>query len=105
MKCSVEFSNPKIRVPNHKKRKQYLYNYYAGFSDHFVKDVLSAYSLDQTSVVLDPWNGSGTTTKIAYQNGFQAIGFDVNPVMVIVAKANLLDLHTVSGSLNTIPFS
>jgi DNA modification methylase len=39
---------------------------------------------------MDPWNGSGTTTKVSGDMGFSAIGFDINPVMVIVAKAKLL---------------
>jgi hypothetical protein len=46
--------------------------------------------------VLDPWNGSGTTTQIAYELGHQAIGFDLNPVMVLVAKARTLETHAKS---------
>jgi hypothetical protein len=41
-------------------------------------------------VILDPWNGSGTTTLAARQLGNWAIGQDLNPVMVLVAKASLL---------------
>jgi len=40
---------------------------------------------------MDPWNGSGTTTQVARDLGFSAIGFDINPVMVIVAKAKLIN--------------
>jgi len=40
---------------------------------------------------MDPWNGSGTTTQVARDMGFSAIGFDINPVMVIVAKAMILN--------------
>jgi len=39
---------------------------------------------------MDPWNGSGTTTSSAALNGYKAIGFDLNPVMAVVAKARLL---------------
>ncbi len=39
---------------------------------------------------MDPWNGSGTTTSAALLNGYKAIGFDLNPVMAVVAKARLL---------------
>ncbi len=39
---------------------------------------------------MDPWNGSGTTTSSAATNGHKAIGFDLNPVMPVVAKARLL---------------
>jgi len=43
------------------------------------------------SVILDPWNGSGTTTTIARDLGYTARGYDLNPAMVVVAKARLLD--------------
>src|SRR4029077_6844029 len=53
------------------------------------------------SMVLDPWNGSGTTTEVAAQQGFDIYGFDLNPVMVIVAKARTLqpDVGTSLRSL------
>lgn len=41
--------------------------------------------------MLDPWNGSGTTTFTAAQLGLTARGFDLNPVMAIVARARLLN--------------
>jgi len=36
---------------------------------------------------LDPWNGSGTTTEAATDLGYHAKGYDLNPVMIIIAKA------------------
>jgi hypothetical protein len=39
---------------------------------------------------MDPWNGSGTTTSSAVLSGHKAVGFDLNPVMAVVAKARLL---------------
>lgn len=39
---------------------------------------------------MDPWNGSGTTTFSASQLGFASRGLDLNPVMVVIAKARLL---------------
>ena len=46
---------------------------------------------------MDPWNGSGTTTSSAALNGCKAIGFDLNPVMAVVAKARLLPQHEVAS--------
>ncbi|WP_410712175.1 DNA methyltransferase [Bradyrhizobium sp. BEA-2-5] len=40
-------------------------------------------------VVLDPWNGSGTTTSVANGAGLTAVGIDINPAMAVVAKARL----------------
>lgn len=70
------------------------YPYYAGYSPQFVSDVIDRLNLRHpTAVVLDPWNGSGTTTSVCSQLGVPSIGYDANPVMVIVAKARLLDRH------------
>jgi SAM-dependent methyltransferase len=67
------------------------YQYYAGFSANFVLDALSAAEAEPgVNLVLDPWNGGGTTTEVAAQQGFDAYGFDLNPVMIIVAKARTL---------------
>ena len=84
--------NKHFRSPkrNSNTSKKEFYNYYAGYSDAFVEDVLSYLNLEKGSVILDPWNGSGTTTFVAGKNGYKAIGYDINPVMPIVACARLI---------------
>ncbi|MDQ0340574.1 tRNA G10 N-methylase Trm11 [Caldalkalibacillus uzonensis] len=42
--------------------------------------------LPWSATVMDPWNGTGTTTDVAEQMGYFAIGLDINPVMVLIAK-------------------
>ena len=79
------------RDPSSSKRSAELYHYYAGFSPKFVTDIIAALNIDDSAVIMDPWNGSGTTTQVARDLGFSAIGFDINPVMVIVAKAKLIN--------------
>lgn len=83
------FSNPaRIAV----KKDEEIYPYYAGFSRLFAEDAIEwATDGDKGKVVLDPWNGSGTTTRTASQLGIGSVGFDLNPVMVLVAKAEQLD--------------
>jgi len=39
---------------------------------------------------MDPWNGSGITTTAAGALGYSGIGYDLNPVMVVVARAGLV---------------
>lgn len=83
------FSNP-ARIAG--KKAEEIYPYYAGFSSRFAEDALEwATDGNEDRLVLDPWNGSGTTTRIASQLGLTSIGFDLNPVMVLVAKAEALD--------------
>lgn len=60
--------------------------YYAGYSEAFAEDVLRYFSSKNT-IVLDPWNGSGTTTTCAERLGISAVGLELNPVMCIVACA------------------
>src|SRR5216684_580563 len=82
--------NPKRNKHNRNGRSGW-YEYYAGFSPTFVDDAL-ALSFAEPGIdrILDPWNGSGTTTDVATRKGFDCIGFDLNPATVIVAKARTL---------------
>jgi hypothetical protein len=67
-----------------------LFDYYAGFSSTFAKTVIESAADSRSFVVADPWNGSGTTTEIASILGYKTYGFDLNPVMVLIAKAKML---------------
>lgn len=73
------------------------YPYYAGFSPNFVHSLLSSAEVNSDSYIVDPWNGSGTTTVIATSLGYNAYGYDLNPVMVIVAKARLLNQREITS--------
>jgi len=66
------------------------YKYYAGFSVEFVHDVLDVLGVTPADVVLDPWNGCGTSTLVGAQRGVASIGVDINPVMVVVAQGRLI---------------
>jgi len=68
--------------------------YYAGYNSGFVFDVLKQLQTKPGDSILDPWNGSGTTTTTAYRMGAKVIGCDINPVMVVAAKSALLDPGT-----------
>ena len=64
--------------------------YYAGYPEHFADKLLTSAKLPLGATVFDPWNGSGTTTFVATNMGMRSIGYDINPVMVLVAKARVL---------------
>lgn len=72
------------------------YPYYAGYSPGFARNVLSMLALPPGATVLDPWNGAGTTTLVADELGYRAIGFDINPVAALVANARLVRLRDVA---------
>lgn len=67
-----------------------FFPYYAGYPERFVSHALKSLDLCAGAVILDPWNGSGTTPYAAARLGLNAIGLDINPVMAIVAKARML---------------
>ncbi len=67
-----------------------FFPYYAGYPELFARELLQSAKLPRGAVVLDPWNGSGTTTYTASTLGLNSIGIDLNPVMIIVARARLL---------------
>lgn len=66
-------------------RRSSPYPYYAGYTEKFVASLLPIIGANAGQTVLDPWNGSGTTTTVAAFAGLRSIGVDLNPVMVIAA--------------------
>ncbi|WP_109408538.1 hypothetical protein [Proteus genomosp. 4] len=76
------------------------YDYYAGYSHSFVKSVLDLTDLSPQSIILDPWNGTGTTTLASSLAGYKSIGADLNPVMVVIAKARLASHGETENAIN-----
>jgi DNA modification methylase len=87
--------SPKRDNSNRLGRAQW-YPYYAGYAPGFVEDAIAyGKQVGMYQRILDPWNGSGTTTQVAAEKGLIALGYDLNPVMVIVARARLLDANVL----------
>lgn len=87
-------SSPKQPQPESQRD---WYPYYAGFTQGFASEVLARHVCD-TNPILDPWNGSGTTTAACARNGLAAIGVDINPTLTVIARARLTPL-SVAASL------
>ena len=85
------FENLSIPSPKRNPKLQTgwegFFPYYAGFPESFARSAVTGINLPNDAVIYDPWNGSGTTTYVASTLGVSSIGFDLNPVMVIVAKS------------------
>ncbi|WP_269930827.1 DNA methyltransferase [Aminobacter sp. HY435] len=75
----------KLASPKHTAatRRDSVYPYYAGFSDEFVESVLK--TIGNEGAILDPWNGSGTTTAVCARLGIPSYGVDINPAMKPIA--------------------
>jgi site-specific DNA-methyltransferase (adenine-specific) len=68
-------------------------DHYATFPDHLVAPIILACS-KPGDLVLDPFVGSGTTCRVAKQNGRHFIGIDLNPeYATMAARAVGLDVQ------------
>lgn len=61
--------------------------YYAGYSEAFVASAIKYLELNESHILLDPWNGGGTTALVASRFRIQTLGCEINPVMNIFAAA------------------
>lgn len=77
------------RKPAHQTGVEAWFPYYAGYTERFARGVLDALGHDGRLRVLDPWNGAGTTTRVAHEMGHNAFGYDINPVATLVASAKI----------------
>jgi hypothetical protein len=55
------------------------YFYKEGFSPSLVNKAIEESNILKNDIILDPFNGSGTVTLTASLQGFNSIGFEVNP--------------------------
>jgi hypothetical protein len=86
---------PKQRTPAGGYREVQWYPYYAGYTESFVRNLIQALRTPSTTSLLDPWNGSGTTTLVGAEQGLQTLGIDANPALIIVAKGRLLSTNVL----------
>lgn len=63
-----------------------LYPYKGKFYPRVVRTLINAFGLDENSLLLDPFNGSGTTTHEASLMGIKSVGIDITPMGVILAQ-------------------
>ena len=59
-----------------------------------IREYIKNHTLNKDEIVLDPFCGSGVMIGEAIRLGRRAIGIDVNPVSIFVAKNTLLKINT-----------
>lgn len=97
----------KFQIPSPKREtdrqtgKNLWFKFYAGYSFDFAESIIRSAGLTEKSTILDPWNGSGTTTTAAAHCGIKSVGVDRNPVMLIAAKARLIS-HMEENTLRAL---
>lgn len=63
-----------------------LYPYKGKFYPRVVRTLINAFNLTPGDVILDPYNGCGTTTHEASLMGINSIGLDINPIGNIISE-------------------
>ncbi len=63
-----------------------LYPYKGKFYPRIVRTLINAFKLDHGSLLLDPFNGSGTATHEASLMGIKSTGIDVTPMGIILSE-------------------
>lgn len=62
------------------------YSYIEEFSSKLILNKIKKENLKKNSIIYDPFIGSGTTAIVSNLSGYDAIGFDSNPLMTLVSK-------------------
>lgn len=58
-----------------------------GYPDHLVSGLLSEFGMSSSSLVMDPFSGSGTTAVECMKRNISCIGVDANPASCLIARA------------------
>ena len=84
-----EWVNAKWNIAPERSMKEY--NHPAMFPEKLAERVIKLFSF-QKDIVVDPFNGSGTTTKVAKKLNRHFIGVDLSPKYVDLALERLKNL-------------
>ncbi len=63
-----------------------LYPYKGKFYPRVVRTLINAFKLNNDSLLLDPFNGSGTATHEASLMGIKSVGIDVTPMGIVLSE-------------------
>jgi len=84
-------------VPNKKLPVYNWFKYKEGFSQQLVSKLLLDWKISKDEIILDPFAGCGTTLLASKEFGYKAVGLDILPVAVFVAKVKLQDWPDLSS--------
>jgi len=80
-----------------------LYPYKGKFYPRVVRSLINAFKLNNNSLLLDPFNGSGTTTHEASIMGIKSLGIDVTPMGIVLSELKNDLLFIEEQKLNFAP--
>jgi len=68
------------------------YYYKEGFSPNLVTSAIDASRVMKDELIIDPFNGAGTTTLTASILGYKSLGIEVNPFTSFISKTKTADV-------------
>ncbi|UOY08913.1 site-specific DNA-methyltransferase [Muricauda sp. SCSIO 64092] len=74
--------------------RQRWYYYKEGFSSELVEFAIKQLDLGPDKLIIDPFNGSGTTTLTASLLGIDSIGVEVNPFTSFLSQTKLVSIDS-----------
>jgi len=80
-----------------------LYPYKGKFYPRVVRTLINAFKLNNDSLLLDPFNGSGTATHEASLMGIKSVGIDVTPMGIVLSELKNDLLFIEEQKLNFAP--
>ena len=87
---SARLSNGKVNKLNPQDRAVHdWYRFVLSFPPHLVRDYLADFELDNKSVILDPFCGTGTTLVEAKLQGVEFVGLEAHPFVHFAASTKL----------------
>lgn len=75
------------------ERRMKQFNHPAMFPEELIERCLKLFSF-RNDIVLDPFNGAGTTTLVAARTGRRYIGYDISPEYCAIAERRIEGLKT-----------
>ena len=77
-------SEDTTNLPRHR-----WYYYKEGYSPNFVQKAIEYSNISKDDLIIDPFNGSGTTTLTSSLLGYNSIGIEVNPFTSFLSEAKI----------------
>ena len=93
------YATPSLKRQSTRYSSHGLHEYRGKFNPQIVRAIGNILNLEPNHWVLDPFCGSGTTLLEAAQIGWNAIGMDINPLGVEIARAKVALVRIEKQSL------
>lgn len=77
-----------VDLPRHR-----WYYYKEGFSPFLVEKAIEQTGIKKGEIILDPFNGGGTTTLTSASLGLKAVGIEVNPFTAFLSKTKTKNIN------------